>query len=374
MLLLLALASTRAARNDCTDITSCRTLSDIVWGCLATIFLRIWVSVHPNVPPPLPEQTKNLNATRLRTVLARNGQLLHRVKLMAVALAAPEIMIGFAARQFLMARFCARGGGLRDDKNDLLTITEYSMTLTNGFFFIMGGFSQLSAPDVLKAIGGINQADIEDKSKGDISSKGIALFQGLWFIAQCIARVPLTELEIATLAFATINALIWLLWLEKLLDAYHTPRFQRFAADAYDALSNTAVPTFWCAVTRRPDGLRLRLSALNHRRRRPIHFRRVISPYLAPSIAPHGNQSSPPPPSSGCGASLPSMEMFSAYAVARTVLLALPFSTLRALPAAAFRDVDWSPSIGRSRKISESSIAADLDRPGRGYLDGFREA
>ncbi|KAF7316011.1 hypothetical protein MIND_00118600 [Mycena indigotica] len=77
-------------------------------------------------------------------------------------------------------------------------------------------------PGVAAAIRATSEATLEDKSKGDLFSKGIALCQGLWFILQCIARrvqrLPLTEIEVATLAFATINALTWLLWLRKPLD------------------------------------------------------------------------------------------------------------------------------------------------------------
>ncbi|KAJ6533611.1 hypothetical protein B0H19DRAFT_901685, partial [Mycena capillaripes] len=68
----------------------------------------------------------------------------------------------------------------------------------------------------------VDAEDIKDKSKGDAFSKGIALFQGLWFVTQCIARVrqnlPVTELEIATLAFSFVNILIWGLWWKKPLD------------------------------------------------------------------------------------------------------------------------------------------------------------
>ncbi|KAJ6472555.1 hypothetical protein C8R45DRAFT_1164275, partial [Mycena sanguinolenta] len=63
---------------------------------------------------------------------------------------------------------------------------------------------------------------IKDKSKGDALSKSVVLVQCLWFAAQCLARVhqhlAVTELEIATMAFAVVNIFIWLLWLHKPLD------------------------------------------------------------------------------------------------------------------------------------------------------------
>ncbi|KAJ6494193.1 hypothetical protein C8R45DRAFT_824403, partial [Mycena sanguinolenta] len=57
--------------------------------------------------------------------------------------------------------------------------------------------------------------DIKDKSKGDALFKGVALLQGLRFILQCLARahqhLAITQLEVATLAFAVVNIFIW--WL-----------------------------------------------------------------------------------------------------------------------------------------------------------------
>jgi hypothetical protein len=76
--------------------------------------------------------------------------------------------------------------------------------------------------EYLTDIRAVEVEDIEDKSKGEAISKGVALVQGLWFTAQCLARVhqdlPVTELEIATLAFAVVNIFIWLLWWNKPLD------------------------------------------------------------------------------------------------------------------------------------------------------------
>src|ERR1700735_5042134 len=79
----------RTPTDTCDDINNCRQLFDVVWGCLATIFACTWVSVHPNVPRP--------------------GQswlalLWRRLKLMLIAVVAPELMVGFAARQFLAAQ------------------------------------------------------------------------------------------------------------------------------------------------------------------------------------------------------------------------------------------------------------------------------
>jgi hypothetical protein len=132
-------------------------------------------------------------------------------------------------------------------------------------------------PDYLAAIRSIREEDIEDRSKGDLLSKGVVLLQGLWFTIQCLARVhqhlPLTELEVATLAFQFVNIFIWLLWLHKPLDVQQPillgpanefvplaelpesrPRLREIKAvvDALlvgyydlDLSASTSVPSFW---------------------------------------------------------------------------------------------------------------------------------
>ncbi|KAJ6584530.1 hypothetical protein B0H19DRAFT_1015087 [Mycena capillaripes] len=198
----------REEPSSCNDINNCRTLFSIISGCLATIFACTWVSVHPNVPPP--------NQSKLALTW-------RRFCLMLVAVIAPELMAGFAARQFLDARWFSK---------------KYGVSRTHGFFFVMGGFAtrnghhpivtqkQLeSFPEYLMAIKCIREEDIDDKSKGDAMSKGVVFLQGLWFTAQSLARVhqhlPLTELEVATIAFQFVNIFIWLLWWHKPLDIQH---------------------------------------------------------------------------------------------------------------------------------------------------------
>ncbi|KAJ7276761.1 hypothetical protein C8J57DRAFT_1127036 [Mycena rebaudengoi] len=212
MISLLLLAHTLSGRHlspratpvtdSCDDINDCRKLFDIIWGCLVTIFACTWVSVHPNVPPPCQGHL---------------ALLWRRLKMMLVAIIAPEAMVGFAARQFFTSRWYAK---------------EYKISKTHGFFISMGGFVShvghhpVTTPDAvdqyLDAIHAVDVGDITDKSKGDALSKGVAFAQGAWFMTQCFAHLtqnlPVSELEVATLAFAVINVFIWLLWWNKPLD------------------------------------------------------------------------------------------------------------------------------------------------------------
>jgi len=68
----------------------------------------------------------------------------------------------------------------------------------------------------------LSKAEIQDKSKGDAISKAVVILQTSWFVTQCIARVvqrlPITELELVTIAFATLNIVIYFLWWHKPLN------------------------------------------------------------------------------------------------------------------------------------------------------------
>jgi len=69
----------------------------------------------------------------------------------------------------------------------------------------------------------ITEKEIWNRSKADVLSKGFAVLQTVWFIIQCISRgaanLPITELEIVTLAFSTLNVITYWLWWDKPFDA-----------------------------------------------------------------------------------------------------------------------------------------------------------
>ena len=65
----------------------------------------------------------------------------------------------------------------------------------------------------------LTAADIADRSKGDALSKIIAILQTTWFIVQCVARgqqrLAVTELELVTLALASLNVMTFAIWWDK---------------------------------------------------------------------------------------------------------------------------------------------------------------
>ena len=132
---------------------------------------------------------------------------------------------------------------------------ERGWSKTHGFFIVMGGFHlfehhpiKTSNNDKFKLHGDdiplcplaarnfyvddTHQSDIdftsftvptkeeiEDKGKGDWLAKSVVLLQTSWFVMQCIARgiehLPVTHLEIVTLAYAAVNFVIYIFWWNK---------------------------------------------------------------------------------------------------------------------------------------------------------------
>jgi len=147
---------------------------------------------------------------------------------MGYFLVAPEFVIMWAARQHFVARYLTK----KHEKN------HTGWTRAHSFFLIMGGFTLheggkpvrvLEAKDLeeLSKAGKINwpmitKEELADRSKGDYLSKTIVLFQTTWFVGQCIARgvygLTVTELEVVTVAFASLTGVIYYLWWDKPLD------------------------------------------------------------------------------------------------------------------------------------------------------------
>ncbi|KAJ7892318.1 hypothetical protein B0H14DRAFT_2335426 [Mycena olivaceomarginata] len=174
-----------------------RTLWQLFYSCVATIFACVWISVHPNVPG------------RDDSPWTRRWR---RIQLMLIALITPEVITTFAIRQWLTARQVVNG---EEGK---------SITMIHGFFLAMGGFvceegnrlRPLTFYDLNKTIpSGKLSADIQDKSKGDGLSKLLAVVQLLWFSIQLLGRLVLhfsiTELEVMTIALVALNITLLLI-------------------------------------------------------------------------------------------------------------------------------------------------------------------
>jgi hypothetical protein len=142
----------------------------------------------------------------------------------------PEFVILLAGRQHSMACYLTK----KYEKNNT------GWTRVHSFFLIMGGFTLheegkpvrvLEAKELedLSEAGKIEwptitEEEIADRSKGDYLSKTLVFLQMTWFTVQCIARgvygLPLTELEVVTVAFASLTGVIYYYWWDKPLDVH----------------------------------------------------------------------------------------------------------------------------------------------------------
>lgn len=96
----------------CETLGQCRTIGNITWSCLATIFACIWVSIHPNIPRPQPTFKGLGKSPSISAQLAdfwgrrvRNPctSLLEKLAIALLALLAPEFIFVWALRQRVRA-------------------------------------------------------------------------------------------------------------------------------------------------------------------------------------------------------------------------------------------------------------------------------
>src|SRR5579862_5714951 len=165
-------------------------------------------SLHINLPGPN-DSSDTIIRRKLRWCLA--------------AAVAPEYVVFWAARDCATAWWHSMDMQIRGH--------DY-WTLTHSFVALMGGIVSENSDGriLLGEIAKIDKAQlsriillmIRDKSKSSNIVKTIACFQVGWLIVQCVGRriqnLPITLLELATMAHAANCLLIYGLWWKKPLD------------------------------------------------------------------------------------------------------------------------------------------------------------
>ncbi|KAJ6577724.1 hypothetical protein B0H19DRAFT_1062310 [Mycena capillaripes] len=357
----------------CSDPLSSRTLLDIIWGCLATVFACTWVSVHPNVPAP--GQTNFVLVSR-------------RLGMMLLAIIAPELIIFFAARQYFFASAFSK----RFD----ISVTQASSSRWGDSFLRTDCIlsRRCNSSKILSWVIDTWRIYAPSTSKGDALSKAVALLQSCWFIIQCVARgmqhLPLTELEVATLAFAGVNIVTWILWFRKPLavqfpipigppavQGSHSASREKisssfnvsasitgaiYGSGGYDPASSGAVPMLWsppmpeyflhsfllemvvavifgvihctawaATFPSAPEKWLWRLSALT------ITAIPALMGIVQVAVRPSVDWSTVIE-----GSFFGSLGI---YVVSRLLLIVLPFTTLRRIPVEALSDINWSADI-----------------------------
>ena len=216
--------------------TNCgRGTSDILWSCLATIFLCVWTVIHLPVPLCSRIETDTLvpgePESSTRKWVINSGIV---TGLASVVL--PEFLTGMAVSELFEAWGTQKG---------MQRSTNKSWTLTHSFFLHMGGFClespsgfrlQLEESDIEHAISGDPQASahslewlskiqkvskdqIHGHAKSNHLTKLISCVQTLWLIAQVISRAcqhqAITLLEISATAYAVCALVAYVAWWKK---------------------------------------------------------------------------------------------------------------------------------------------------------------
>ena len=187
---------------------------DIVRSCVATLFICVWVMLHLNVPA----------ADDSRWTL-----LIRRIRWLILALLAPELVLLFASGQWASAKRSVV---------EMHDIGHQNWSLVHAFYADSGGFV-LRAPEspefpvtakhiyyLLKKghlrLPSLTKKEISDKSKADPFAKTIAVLQSSWLVVQVIARgisgLPITLLELTTVALVACTGFTFLFWFSKPLN------------------------------------------------------------------------------------------------------------------------------------------------------------
>ncbi len=189
----------------------------ILWSCLATIFICTWSALHLDVPN-------------------RRGKwylLFRKPKYMLVAAAAPEYILFEAAQKFFESRDLLKNLVGRGNKK--WTLTHMQFACAGGFRTCKtkeGDISECSEKQLYtlienKSIDGpsISEEELQARGKSDLVVKLIAILQIIWFVVQTLFRAikhyQVTAIEIMTVAFVFCSVFTYCLTLHQPQDVVY---------------------------------------------------------------------------------------------------------------------------------------------------------
>ncbi|CAG8887099.1 unnamed protein product [Penicillium egyptiacum] len=203
---------------------------DILWTCLVTIFACTWTALHPQVPP-----------------YGSSGVLIKHL-IWIGAILAPELMTFTAMQEFwevrsIVARCnAAQATAIESSPERTKPPAEVQTrqvqapwTFLQGFCIRMRGLVLQTRDDWVYPVrpatvvpliqaGIIKQTDlraweIEDRAKADSLAKAFTVLQSLWVICDVIGRaayrLPVTPLEISTVAYVVCAVIAYASWWHK---------------------------------------------------------------------------------------------------------------------------------------------------------------
>jgi hypothetical protein len=95
--------------SSCDELSQTRTVWNIIWSCLSTIFLCTWGSLHPNISSTQDEPDMS-RRDKLRKSLV--DLLTYKLPLFVWALLVPEYILAWAIRQYITAGKIEKKGAI----------------------------------------------------------------------------------------------------------------------------------------------------------------------------------------------------------------------------------------------------------------------
>ena len=216
--------------------TNCgRGTSDILWSCLATIFLCVWTVIHLPVPCH----------SRIENGILMPGEPQSSTKNWFIKSGIVTGLTSIMGPEFLTAMAVSELSEAWRTQKRMQQSTNKRLTLTHSFFLHMGGFClespsgfrlQLEESDIEHAISGDPQASaqsldwlfklqkmpedrIQGHAKSDQLTKLISCFEALWLVTQVISRAcqhqAITLLEVTATAYAICALIAYVAWWKK---------------------------------------------------------------------------------------------------------------------------------------------------------------
>ncbi|KAI0847574.1 hypothetical protein F5Y00DRAFT_263484 [Daldinia vernicosa] len=237
-----------------------RSTDDILWSCILTLTACIYTALH-------------LNISRKPCLKKR---LWSKVRWVFIAIIAPEAAVYMAFSQWLEARQLVKK--LNEERKREEEINNRDVPpkfgLTYGFFIVMGGLrvsyddtandngndgtcnpwtpsdnqteywsqpnsTKTLSPEAVVALAKngvflyVSEESIADRSKADSIQKALVVLQVSWMFLQCVARkayqLPLTLLEVHTMAHILCAGFMYACWFKKPLDVF-SPEVLRYSS------------------------------------------------------------------------------------------------------------------------------------------------
>ncbi|KAJ5087941.1 hypothetical protein N7456_011557 [Penicillium angulare] len=237
LFLFLGFSSTALCQTNSTSLEgwqlddNSRTSWDILWTCLSTILACTWTALHLSVP--------EVNSSA-------NEQLKFKLMVWMISILAPEAVVVYATEELWQAKSIVTKCNIafRELRSDSSPENPASKTDngTPGAWQTVHGYCVRMKGLLLQTKDGwtfpihpgnivplikaraiqdtdLTARDINDRAKADSLAKAFSVLQSIWVACNVVARggydLPISALEISTLAYVVVAAATYIVWWHK---------------------------------------------------------------------------------------------------------------------------------------------------------------